>query len=51
MKYYRIRVVVQGRLYIEIIKAKDLDSAGKILVKQAADGLLKITEDAGFYQR
>ena len=51
MKYYRIRVVVQGRLYIEIIKAKDLDSACKILVKKAADGLLKITEDAGFYQR
>ena len=51
MKYYRIRVVVQGRLYIEIIKAKDLDSACKILVKKAADGLLKITEAAGFYQR
>ena len=51
MKYYRIRAIVQGRLYIEIIKAEDLDSAFKILVKKAVDGLLKIKEDVGFYQR
>ena len=51
MKYYRIRVIVQGRLYIETIEAKDLDSAFKILIKKAADGLLKIKEDVGFYQR
>ena len=51
MKYYRIRAIVEGRLYIETIKAKDLDSAFKILVKKAADGLLKIKEDVGFYQR
>ena len=51
MKYYRIRVIVQGRLYIETIEAKDLDSAFKILVKKAADGLVKIKEDVGFYQR
>ena len=25
MKYYRIRVIVQGRLYIETIEAKDLN--------------------------
>ena len=51
MKYYRIRAIVQGRLYIEIIKAEDLDSAFKILIKRAADGLLKVKEDVGFYQR
>jgi len=50
MKYYRIRVIVQGRLYIETIEAKDLDSAFKILIKRAADGLLKVKEDVGFYQ-
>ena len=51
MKYYRIRAIVEGRLYIETIEAKDLDSAFKILVKKAADGLLKIKEDVGFYQK
>jgi len=51
MKYYRVRVIVQGRLYIETIEAKDLDSAFKILIKRAADGLVKIKEDVGFYQR
>ena len=51
MKYYRIRVIVQGRLYIETIEAKDLDSAFKILIKRAADGLVKMKEDVGFYQR
>jgi len=51
MKYYRIRVIVQGRLYIETIEAQDLDSAFKILVKKAADGLVKIKENVGFYQR
>ena len=51
MKYYRIRAIVEGRLYIETIEAKDLDSAFKILVKKAADGLLKIKENVGFYQR
>jgi len=51
MKYYRIRVIVQGRLYSEIIEAKDIDSAFKILIKKAADGLLKVKEDVGFYQR
>ena len=51
MKYYRIRVIVQGRLYIETIEAKDLNSAFKILIKRAADGLLKVKEDVGFYQR
>ena len=51
MKYYRIRAIVEGRLYIETIEAKDLDSAFKILVKKAADGLLEIKEDVGFYQR
>ena len=51
MKYYRIRMIVQGRLYIEAIEAKDLDSAFKILIKRAADGLLKVKEDVGFYQR
>ena len=51
MKYYRIRAIVQGRLYIETIEAKDLDSAFKILIKRAADGLVKIKEDVGFYQR
>ena len=50
MKYYRIRAIVQGRLYIETIEAKDLDSAFKILIKRAADGLVKIKEDVGFYQ-
>ena len=51
MKYYRIRAIVEGRLYIETIEAKDLDSAFKILIKRAADGLVKIKEDVGFYQR
>ena len=51
MKYYRIRAIVQGRLYIETIEAKDLDSAFKILIKKAVDGLLKVKEDVGFYQR
>ena len=51
MKYYRIRAIVQGRLYIETIEAMDLDSAFKVLVKKAADGLLKVKEDVGFYQR
>ena len=51
MKYYRVRAIVQGRLYIETIEAMDLDSAFKVLVKKAADGLLKVKEDVGFYQR
>ena len=45
MKYYRIRVIVQGRLYIETFEALDLEIAFKILVKKAADGLVKIKED------
>ena len=51
MKYYRVRAIVEGRLNIETIEAMDLDSAFKVLVKKAADGLLKIKEDVGFYQR
>ena len=51
MKYYRIRVIVQGRLYIETVRAKDIDTAFKILSKKAAEGLVKIKEDVGFYQR
>ena len=51
MKYYRIRAIVEGRLYIETIEAKDIDSAFKILVKKAVDGLLKVKEDVGFFQR
>ena len=51
MKYYRIRAIVEGRLYIETIEAKDLDSAFKVLVKKAADGLVKVKEDVGFYQK
>ena len=51
MKYYRIRAIVEGRLYIETIEAKDLDSAFKILIKRAADGLVKIKATVGFYQR
>jgi hypothetical protein len=51
MKYYRIRVVVQGQLYIETIEAKDIWAAFKILIKRAADGLVKVKETVGFYQR
>ena len=51
MKYYRIRVIVQGQLYIETIEAKDIEDAFKILVKRAADGLMKVKETVGFYQR
>ena len=51
MKYYRIRAIVEGRLYIETIEAKDLASAFKILIKRAADGLVKVKETVGFYQR
>mgnify|MGYP003150670422 CR=1 FL=1 len=51
MKYYRVRAIVEGRLYIETIEAKDLDSAFKVLVKKAADGFVKVKEDVGFYQR
>ena len=51
MKYYRIRAIVEGRLYIETIEAKDIDSAFKILVKKAVGGLLKVKEDVGFFQR
>jgi len=51
MKYYRIRAIVEGRLYIEIIEAKDIQSAFKILINRASDGLVKIKEDVGFYQR
>ena len=51
MKYYRIRAIVEGRLYVETIEAQDLDSAFKILIKRAADGLVKIKENVGFYQR
>ena len=36
---------------METIEAKDIDTAFKILVKKAADGLLKMREDVGFYQR
>ena len=51
MKYNRIRVIVQGRLYIETIEAKDIMDAFKILIKKASDGLVKIKEDVGFYKR
>ena len=51
MKYYRIRVIVQGQLYIETIEAKDIWAAFKILIKRAADGLVKVKETVGFYQR
>lgn len=51
MKYYRIRMIVQGQLYIETIGAKDIKDAFKILIKKAADGLVKVKEDVGFYQR
>jgi hypothetical protein len=50
MRYYRIRVIAEGRLYIETIEAKDIQSAFKILVQRAADGLVKLKEDQGFYQ-
>ena len=51
MRYYRIRVIVEGRLYIETIEAKDIQSAFKILVQRAMDGLVKLKEDQGFYQQ
>ena len=51
MKYYRIRVIVQGELYIETIEAKDIWAAFKILIKRASDGLVKVKETVGFYQR
>ena len=50
MRYYRIRVIAEGRLYIETIEAKDIQSAFKILVQKAMDGLVKLKEDQGFYQ-
>ena len=50
MRYYRIRVITEGRLYIEPIEAKDIQSAFKILVQRAMDGLVKLKEDQGFYQ-
>ena len=50
MRYYRIRVITEGRLYIETIEAKDIQSAFKILVQRAMDGLVKLKEDQGFYQ-
>ena len=51
MKHYRIRVIAQGCLYIETIGAEDIHAACKILIKKAADGLLKKKETVGFYQR
>jgi len=50
MKHYRIRVIAQGRLYIETIEAQDIQEAFKILIKKATEGLVKIKEDVGFYQ-
>jgi len=44
-------MIVQGQLYIETIGAKDIKDAFKILIKKAADGLVKVKEDVGFYQR
>tara|TARA_R100000687_G_scaffold19767_1_gene16416 strand:- start:1111 stop:1356 length:246 start_codon:yes stop_codon:yes gene_type:complete len=44
-------VIVQGQLYIETIEAKDIWDAFKILIKKAADGLMKVKETVGFYQR
>ena len=51
MRYYRIRVIAEGRLYIETIEAKDIWDAFKILVQRASDGLVKLKEDQGFYQQ
>ena len=51
MKYYRIRVIVQGQLYIETIEAKDIWAAFKILIKRAADGLVKVKERCGLLSK
>jgi len=50
MRYYRIRVIAEGRLYIETIEAKDIQSALTIMAKRAAEDLVKLREDQGFYQ-
>jgi hypothetical protein len=38
-------------LYIETIEAKDIWEAFKTLIKRANDGLMKVKETVGFYQR
>ena len=50
MKHYHIRVIAFGCLYMDMIEAKDLDSAFKLLVEKATKGLLTKLEGVGFYQ-
>ena len=51
MKHYHIRAVVRGNLLRGTISAEDIQSALKTFSKKVADGVIKVTEGPGFYQK
>ena len=51
MRHYHIRAVVLGNLLKDTVDAEDLHSALKTFSKRVADGVIKVTEGPGFYQK
>jgi hypothetical protein len=51
MKHYRIRAVIRGNLLDGTVAANDYQAALKLFSKKAYDGVIKVKEGPGFYQR
>ena len=51
MKHYRIRAVVRGNLLDGTVAADDHQAALKLFSKKAYDGVIKVKEGPGFYQK
>ena len=51
MKHYRIRAIVRGNLLDGTVSANDHQAALKLFSKKAYDGVIKVKEGPGFYQK
>ena len=51
MKHYRIRAIIRGNLLDGTVAANDHQAALKLFSKKAYDGVIKVKEGPGFYQK
>ena len=51
MKHYRIRAIIRGNLLDGTVAANDHQAALLLFSKKAYDGVIKVKEGPGFYQK
>ena len=51
MKHYRIRAIIRGNLLDGTVAANDHQAALQLFSKKAYDGVIKVKEGPGFYQK